>query len=133
MQTTLKVLDQALRIQRQIPADEVAGHAEFLVAHRERPCAVHRFTDEVLQLARRNPDVFAARGAIHAGIDFNGATGRGDDLDAQVRQARMTDVERQACPGDLVFTIDNNATHQRQDLEGRDCPLSRGLQSLWRQ
>ncbi len=131
VQAALKILDQALRIQREVPADEVSGDAEFLVANRETPRAVHRFADQVLQLARGNADIFAARGTLHAGLDLHRAAGRGDDLDAQIRQARMTDIERQPCPADLAFPIDDDATHQGRNLERRYRPLSGRLHALW--
>ena len=133
VQAALEILDQALRIQCEVPADKVPGDAKFLVANREAPGTVHRFADQFLQLARRNADRLAARGALHAWLDFHRTTGRGDDLDAQIRQARMTDTERQAHPADIAFTVDDHPAHEGRNLERRYRPFAGRLQPLRRQ
>ena len=113
MQTALEIFDRALRIQLEVPADQVPCNTQRLVADGEAPRAIQCLPDQVAHLRSRDANLFTARSALATGLDFHRAAGWCDELDAEVVQARVTDVQRQPDSVHCSFAIDDDAPYQR--------------------
>ena len=132
VQPSLEIFNGALRVQLKIPTDELTGNSKAFISQADRPGPGKRLSQQVAQLLRRNAYVIVARRALQSCFDFNGPARRRNEPDAQVGQARMTDIHCQPYPCDLSFPIHDDAPYQRDNLERSNRPCLALLQVLSR-